>query len=250
MGGPGLWPEQPHRCAFMPGAISRTTGSATKWNSFTPSFMRHSSVQPFSVTTGLLGQPLDGISGGWGSALSMLTISGSAAWAAGLTVATAAAPPNLKKSRLEAIKILSVSAHRVDRRGRDGSDCSFIRCAGQCHPHVGIGEPEIALRLDGGVHRRDLRTRVGQQLEHADQHAVVAILVFLGDALLQWHHLVAQVAGDGVLALLHGIGLAHLGTRVDRDLACALECLAVERFDLHKPGQHTVEQRQYEAEIV
>ena len=37
----------------MPGAISRTTGSATRWNSFTPSFMRHGRVQPFSVTTGL-----------------------------------------------------------------------------------------------------------------------------------------------------------------------------------------------------
>ena len=39
--------------AFMPGAISRTTGSATRWNSFTPLFMRQGSVQPFSVTTGL-----------------------------------------------------------------------------------------------------------------------------------------------------------------------------------------------------
>ena len=37
----------------MPGANSRTTGSATRWNSLTPSFMRQGSVQPFSVTTGL-----------------------------------------------------------------------------------------------------------------------------------------------------------------------------------------------------
>ena len=48
----------------MPGAISRTTGSATRWNSFQPSRIRHGSVQPFSVTTGLYGRPLAGGSGG------------------------------------------------------------------------------------------------------------------------------------------------------------------------------------------
>ena len=37
----------------MPGAISRTTGSATRWNSLTPSFMRQGSDQPLRVTTGL-----------------------------------------------------------------------------------------------------------------------------------------------------------------------------------------------------
>lgn len=36
----------------MPGAISRCTGSAIRWNSFHPSFVRHGRVQPFSVTTG------------------------------------------------------------------------------------------------------------------------------------------------------------------------------------------------------
>jgi hypothetical protein len=38
---------------FIPGANSRTTGSATKWNSLTPWFMRQGKVHPFSVTTGL-----------------------------------------------------------------------------------------------------------------------------------------------------------------------------------------------------
>ena len=37
----------------MPGASSRRTGSATRWNSFQPLFMRQGSDQPFSVTTGL-----------------------------------------------------------------------------------------------------------------------------------------------------------------------------------------------------
>jgi len=35
----------------MPGAICRRTGSAMRWNSFHPLFMRQGSVQPFSVTT-------------------------------------------------------------------------------------------------------------------------------------------------------------------------------------------------------
>jgi hypothetical protein len=37
----------------MPGAISRTTGSAVRWNSFQPFFMRHGNDQPFSVVTGV-----------------------------------------------------------------------------------------------------------------------------------------------------------------------------------------------------
>ena len=36
----------------MPGAISRITGSAVRWNSLTPFFIRHGKVQPFNVTTG------------------------------------------------------------------------------------------------------------------------------------------------------------------------------------------------------
>jgi len=36
----------------MPGAISRSTGSATRWNSFQSPFCRDGSVQPLSVTTG------------------------------------------------------------------------------------------------------------------------------------------------------------------------------------------------------
>ena len=50
-------------CA-MPEAISRSTGSATRWNSFTPSFRRHGKDQPFSVTTGLNGLPFGGVEGG------------------------------------------------------------------------------------------------------------------------------------------------------------------------------------------
>ena len=41
------------------------TGSAMRWNSFQPLFMRHGSDQPLSVTTGLYGRPVVGMSGGW-----------------------------------------------------------------------------------------------------------------------------------------------------------------------------------------
>ena len=37
----------------MPSPISRSTGSATRWNSFTPLFIRNGSDHPFRVTTGL-----------------------------------------------------------------------------------------------------------------------------------------------------------------------------------------------------
>src|SRR5450830_1766240 len=63
----------------MPGAISRTTGSATRWNSFTPSFIRHGSVQPFSVTTGLYGRPFDGTNGACVAADDCIGASGSEA---------------------------------------------------------------------------------------------------------------------------------------------------------------------------
>src|SRR5512134_2461343 len=77
----------------MPGAISRTTGSATKWNSLTPAFIRNGSVQPFSVTTGLYGRPAPvtpaGRYGGCVSGPVWITGSGSEAIA---TLLTEAAP--------------------------------------------------------------------------------------------------------------------------------------------------------------
>jgi hypothetical protein len=105
MVGPGLCPLYPHKWALKPGAISRTTGSATKWNSLTPWFIRHGKVQPLSVTTGLYGRPELGTSGALVSADVCITGSGNAAMATLLTEAAATAPPampaNLKKSLLD-----------------------------------------------------------------------------------------------------------------------------------------------------
>jgi len=80
----------------MPGAISRTTGSATRWNSLTPAFMRHGSVQPFSVTTGLYGRPFGGASGGCVAALPCVGASGSDAAPTRVTAAPVIAAPAVR----------------------------------------------------------------------------------------------------------------------------------------------------------
>src|SRR5687768_3075158 len=82
----------------MPGANSRTTGSATRWNSLTPSFMRQGSDQPFSVATGLNGRPVDGARGGCMVGEVWIAASGSDAAPTRLTaVAPRTAPAALKK---------------------------------------------------------------------------------------------------------------------------------------------------------
>src|SRR5690606_34453768 len=81
--------------------------SATRWNSLTPWFIRHGSVQPFSVTTGQYGRPLEGESGGIVPGSVRTTGSGRAAIAAFATEAAATAPVTAvaprKNSRREAI---------------------------------------------------------------------------------------------------------------------------------------------------
>jgi hypothetical protein len=78
----------------MPGAISRTTGSATRWNSLTPPFMRQGSDQPLSVTTGLKGGRWAAAAALGGGVVGIVTASGSVAAPARLTAAapTATAP--------------------------------------------------------------------------------------------------------------------------------------------------------------
>src|SRR4029453_2982335 len=94
----------------MPGAISRTTGSATRWNSLTPSFMRHGNDHPLSVTMGRNGRPLGGGAGGWVAAEVCAAASGSPAAPARLT---AAAPRNVAPAALK----------KVLRLVMEGSQC-------------------------------------------------------------------------------------------------------------------------------
>src|SRR5262245_5607975 len=94
----------------MPGAISLTTGSATRWNSLTPSFMRHGSDHPLSVTTGLNGRPLGGGPGGSVAADDCDIASGSEAAPTRLTAAAPrkAAPARKKSLRFDML-VLSVA---------------------------------------------------------------------------------------------------------------------------------------------
>ena len=94
----------------MPGAISRTTGSATRWNSFHSPFMRQGRVQPFSVTTGWYCWPEGGATGGCMRGESVVGASGMvAAWerppiAATLTSATADPPRKLRRENFMTLR--------------------------------------------------------------------------------------------------------------------------------------------------
>src|SRR4051794_18762434 len=89
----------------MPGASSRTTGSATRWNSLTPLFMRQGRDQPLRVTTGLYGRPLGGTSGGIVAAEAWTGASGRDAAPALLTsdAPTMAAPAPVRKDLRDVI---------------------------------------------------------------------------------------------------------------------------------------------------
>src|SRR3989338_1166897 len=93
---------------LKPGDTSRTTGSATRWNSLTPSFMRQGKVQPLRVTTGLYGRPVVGTSGGAVSTDVWMTGSGKPASAERATArpATEAAAP-AKNWRLELLFVMN-----------------------------------------------------------------------------------------------------------------------------------------------
>src|SRR6266545_4939460 len=247
--GPGLCPLYPHRCAFMPGASSRTTGSATRWNSLTPSFMRHGSVQPFSVTTALYGRPLGGVSGACVTALSCVGASGSDAAPARVTrPAPAMAAPAVRMNPRRFIECSPRSMRGGARAATGvGARCDQRRCgclaARQRELEIGAGEPEITLRLDRCDDARDLLARLGQQLEDARQHAVVAEQRLVGDRLAQRHDLVAVMAREIVGGAIGVVGGAHLGARVAVGLGQAERRLPVDRLGLGDFRVAPVEQR-------
>src|SRR4051812_34552336 len=147
----------------MPGASSRTTGSATRWNSLTPLFMRHGSDQPFRVTTGLYGRPIGGRGGGCVAAPFMLTASGKEAAPTRLTspAPTANTPVFLKKSRRDTMNAILSSVFLPGLRG--GLGCHLHGAAAAAIDrvlHVRVGNPKVTLCLDCGVHAIDLVARV------------------------------------------------------------------------------------------
>src|SRR6185436_20598875 len=167
----------------MPGATSRTTGSATRWNSLTPSFIRQGSDHPLRVTIGLKGRPVGGGPGGSVAADDWDTASGSTAAPTRLTAAAPrkAAPARKKSLRFD-MRFLSVAGGRFGGSGwRRHGGAGPRRAAGQCGLEVGLGDQEVAQCQHVVGHATDLLTRIGEQLEHTDEHAVVAQQVLLGD---------------------------------------------------------------------
>src|SRR5687767_12854212 len=116
-----------------------------------------------------------------------MTGSGKAAIATRLTVeaataAPAAAVPARKRRRLVVMGMCSVggSVAATAAAGGDGTRLHREATGGladQGRLQRSIGQPEIALRFDRLHDAADLLSRIGEQLEHADQHPVVAKLV-------------------------------------------------------------------------
>src|SRR3990167_2226654 len=126
-----------------------------------------------------------------------MTGSGKAAMATRLTVAAATAPPVRPSAwRKLLLELMNASKSRVDG------------LANQSHLQVALSQPEISQSIDVAIDRRDLLAGIGQQVEHADEHAVVAKLVLFGDALAQRHYLVAVMAGNVMSAAVAQVGLA------------------------------------------
>ncbi|CAJ7226688.1 Uncharacterised protein [Burkholderia pseudomallei] len=111
-------------------------------------------------------------------------------------------------------------------------------------------EPVVLQRIDIGVHRADLIARVGKQLEHADEHAVVAQQHLVGNRLAQRHDLVAIVLRDVVARHVRRVRFAHFGARVDRRLREPVRRLQVGRLRARDFRAAPVEQRNLDADLV
>src|SRR5688572_24818190 len=205
----------------MPGASWRRTGSATRWNSFQPLFIRHGSDQPFSVTTGLYAGPVFGKSGG---AISALSRSGASGSEAAPTRDTMVAPKNpaavpARNFLREFIFSMPSGGRGAARRRAPHRLSGTGRTPSERHLQVGLGDPEVPQRLDVAVHGRDLFARIREKLENAGQHAVVAKQDLFRDPLAQWHDLIAVVLGQVERSAVGAVRFPHLRTSLD----CGLE---------------------------
>ena len=115
---------------------------------------------------------------------------------------------------------------------------------------IGLRDPECLLGVDGIGDCLRLFAGVGQQFEHADQHAVVAQLIFVGDFFTQGDHLVAVAAGDVVGAAVVAVALARFAAGIHRRLRHPGRRLHVDRLGPRHPGRAPVEQRQFERDGV
>ena len=136
------------------------------------------------------------------------------------------------------------SGGRCGQAGRGAAsrpDQGLVEC--------GLGQPEVAQGFDGGVDAGDLQPRVGEQFEHADEHAVVAQQVLVQDALTQRHDLVTVVAGDVPGRAVGAVGFTHFAAGVDGHVGGLVQGLAVDGLGLGHARAAAVEQRQLEADL-
>ena len=98
-----------------------------------------------------------------------------------------------------AFKISPTEPHpRNDIAGSGTGDGQARRATDQGRLEVGVCQPELLLGIDGRHDGGHLVAGVGEQLEDADEHAVVPKQVFVGDGFAKRYHLIAVVPRDVV----------------------------------------------------
>src|SRR5262245_4593642 len=190
----------------MPGAVSRPTRAATRWDPFQSPFMRHGKVQPLSVTTGWYCGPLGGTSGGCMVLVVVVGASGMLAACTrpltALALASTAAEPRkpLRDNMLLSFFKPSVLAGFTGRlRHGAGSFAPPTRAAARDGSlEVGGREPEPAPGVDCRHGCGDALACFRQQREHVDLHRVVAKQRFVRDDPAQRQHLALVMAGNVV----------------------------------------------------
>lgn len=85
---------------------------------------------------------------------------------------------------------------------------------------LNLGEPEIAFGAERGIDRVDALGRVRHKIEYADQHTVVELELFFGNAIRERYECVTHVSGKIVRAAIGKPRSPHVGTRVHAGLAC------------------------------
>ena len=91
---------------------------------------------------------------------------------------------------------------------------------------------------------------VGEQLEHADEHGVVAQLVLVRDLFAQGNHLIPIATGKVIGSPVSGICLPHLGLSIGCHFGGTVDGLHVDVFGAGHLGAGKIEQRQLEADLV
>ena len=176
MVGPGELPLYPHRCAVDPGANSRSTGSATRWNSLTSPFMRHGSEpavegdEPGASAEPLLRQRVAG--GRVGEALRLAQSAGVCLGDAGQDGTGGERHARRESTSAQHRSVLTWSQGPRGGGGRGRLGQAPAQKLGQ----LGIGDPELGERGDVFLAGLDLLAGGVEELVHVQEHRVVVEL--------------------------------------------------------------------------